>query len=97
MGLVARKPVFWDLPTTKAQTPAHTRSLVIAFVIRLMESIISRLATSKISIFWLVSVAVQAGLNITLSETPKTAFVATRPIYELLISSQSSGAISLSI
>ena len=34
-----------------------------------LENIISILAMSKISIFLLVSVAEQAGLNITLSET----------------------------
>ena len=54
-------------------------SLISTFVIRLLESIISRLATSKISIFLLVSVAEQAGFNLTLSETPKTGFVASRP------------------
>ena len=36
---------------TGADQPAHPRSLISAFVIRLLESIISRLATSKISIF----------------------------------------------
>ena len=39
-------------------------------VIHLLESIISILATSKISIFKLVTVAVEIGLNLTLSETP---------------------------
>ena len=34
-----------------ADQPAHPRSLISAFVIRLFESIISKLATSKISIF----------------------------------------------
>ena len=34
-----------------ADKPAHLRSLVSAFVVRLFESIISRLATSEISIF----------------------------------------------
>ena len=56
MGLDVRKP----------------RSLISALVIPLSESIISRLAMCKISIsiFKLVSVAEQAGLNLTLSETP---------------------------
>ena len=44
----------------------------MAFVISLFESIISRLAMSEISIFQLVSVDGQAGLILTLSETPKT-------------------------
>ena len=56
------------------------RSLISAFVIRFLESIVSKLATSKISIFYLVSVDKQAGLNLTLSETPKTGFLTTRPI-----------------
>ena len=36
---------------TGTDQPAHTRSLISAFVILLLESIISRLATSKISMF----------------------------------------------
>ena len=34
-----------------ADQPAHPRSLISAIVIRLLESIISKLATSEISIF----------------------------------------------
>ena len=45
----ARKPVFGGLRTTKAQTNLH--SLISAFVIRLLESIIPKLATSQITIF----------------------------------------------
>ena len=33
------------------EQPAHSRSLISAFVIRLLERIISRLATSEISLF----------------------------------------------
>ena len=72
---VARENLSSSLQTTKAQT-----SLNSAFVIRLLESIISKLDTREILFFYVVSVAEQAGLNITLSETPKTGFVATRPI-----------------
>ena len=36
---------------TGADQPAHARSPISAFGIRLLESIISRLATSEISIF----------------------------------------------
>ena len=58
----------------------HLHSLISVLVIRLLESIISRLAsklnaTSKISIFKQVSVAKQAGWNLALSETPKTGFL----------------------
>ena len=59
---------------------ADPRRPVYAFVIRLLESIISELASSKILIFQLVSVAEQAGLNLN-----KTSFVASRPIYILLL------------
>ena len=45
-----------------ADQPPHSRRLVSMFVIRFLESIISKLATSKISIFYLVSVAEQTGL-----------------------------------
>ena len=62
---------------TGADQPGHPRSLISAFVIPFLESIISRLALSEISIFY---VAEHAGLNLTLSETPKTGFVTTRPI-----------------
>ena len=49
---------------------------ICAFVIRLLESIISEFASSEILIFQLVTVAEQAGLNLN-----KTSFVASRPIF----------------
>ena len=69
MGLDARKPVCGGM-----------RSLISTFVIRVLKSTISKLATSEISFFYLGSVAEQACLNPTLSETPKTGFVATKLI-----------------
>ena len=80
MGLVARKPVWGFVNNKGADQPGHPRSLISASVIRLLESIISRLATSENSYFQLVSVADQAGLNLTFSEILKTVFLATRPI-----------------
>ena len=59
-----------------ADQTAHPRSLISAFVIRSLERIIYRLVTSEISIFYPVSLAEQAGLNLTLSETVKTGFLA---------------------
>ena len=53
-----------------ADQPAHPCILTSAFVIHLLETIISRLATSKISLFQLISVAEQAGLSCALLETP---------------------------
>ena len=46
------KTFLWGFANnTGADQPAHPRSLVSAFVIRFLESIISRLAMSEISIF----------------------------------------------
>ena len=64
-----------------ADQPAHPCRLISAFVIRSLESLISKVATSEISIVLLVSVAVETGLIFALSETPKTGFVASRPNY----------------
>ena len=69
---------------TGADQPAHPHSLISVFVIRFLESIICKLATGEISTFQLVSVAEETDLKIALSETPKTGFVATRPIYRCL-------------
>ena len=83
LGLDARKPVFGGLRTTKAQTSLRICTVLIGiFIIRFLESIISKLAISKISIFQLFSVAEQAGLNLPSSETPKTGFVASGLINE---------------
>ena len=71
-----RNPALGGLRTTKAQT-----SLCIkAFVIRLLEGIVSKLATSEVSIFQLVSAAEETGLSLASSDTSKTGFVPTRPI-----------------
>ena len=52
MGLDVRKSVLRGLRTTKgADHPGDLHSLISAFVIRLLESFISKLATSEISIF----------------------------------------------
>ena len=69
----------WFANNKGADQPVHYRSLIRAFVIRFLESIIPKFATSEISIFWLVFVAEETGLSLALSETPKTAFVASRP------------------
>ena len=66
---------------TGADQPALKRSLINAFVIRFLESFICKLATGEISIFYIVSVAEESGLNLALTETPKTGFLATRPKY----------------
>ena len=55
-------------------------SLISAYVIRLLEIIMHNLVTGEISIFYLVSVADETGLNLAQSYIPKTGFLATRPI-----------------
>ena len=81
MGHDTRKPAPWGFANNKgADRPGHQGRMISAFVIRLLESIISKLATGKISIFLLVSVATETNLRITLSETPKTGFVVSQPI-----------------
>ena len=75
MGLYATKPVFGGLRTTKAaDQPAHSCRLICAFAIRFLLSIISRLATSEISTFYLVSVAEQIGLNLAFFRNPEDWF-----------------------
>ena len=67
-----------------ADQPAHPRRLISAFFVDLLETIISKLSTSEISIFLLVTVAEKTGLSLGLSETQKTGFVASRPIWFLV-------------
>ena len=61
-----------------ADQPVHPHRLINAFVIYILESTISILATSEISIFLLVSVAEETGLSLALHETLKTGFVTSR-------------------
>ena len=63
-----------------ADQPAHLRSLISAFVVRCLASIIPVVAKSKISRLYLVPVAEQAGLSLTWSQTQKTGFLVTRLI-----------------
>ena len=67
---------------TDADKPAHPRSLISAFVILLLKSIIFRLTAGEISMFYLISVADEICFSLALSETRKTGFVTTRPNYE---------------
>ena len=61
MELDARKPVFRVCQQQRRNQLEHPHSLSSAFVIRFWESAISKLATSKISVYELVSVAEQTG------------------------------------
>ena len=84
MGLDAGKPFFLGGGANNkgADQPAHIRSLISTCVIRLLERIISGLATSKNSIFKLVPEAEETGLSVALSETQRTSFLATRHNYK---------------
>ena len=62
----------WFSNNKGTDQPALMRSLISAFVTRLLESFISRLAMTEISNFKLFSVDEQTGLNLTLSKTQKT-------------------------
>ena len=62
-----------------ADQPAHPCGLIGAFVIRFLESIIYKHALGEITTFLLVSVAKETVLNLALSKTPKTGFLATWP------------------
>ena len=65
------KTCLWEFANNKgADHPPNPLRLISAFVIHLLESIISQLASIKISIFKLVSVVEEAGLSLTLFESP---------------------------
>ena len=57
-----------------ADQPAHPRSLISAFIIRCLDSIISLDNIAEISRLQLASVAEQASLSLTWSETPEDTF-----------------------
>ena len=52
----------------------HPRSLISAFVVRCLDSIISLHSIAEISRLWLACVAGQAGLCLAWSETPEDTF-----------------------
>ena len=57
-----------------ADQPAHPRSLISAFIVRCLDSIIPLDSIAEISRLYLASVAVQAGLCLAWSETPEDTF-----------------------
>ena len=60
-----------------ANQPAHPRSLISAFVVRRLDSIMPLLAVAEISTPQPISSAEQAHLSLTWSQTPKTGFLVT--------------------
>ena len=57
-----------------ADQPAHPRSLISAFVVRCLDSVMSLVSVTKISSLMLASIAEQASLSLTWSETPEDTF-----------------------
>ena len=77
-----RKPVLTYANNKGEDQPAHQRSLISNFVVSCLDSIIPLVSISAISSLHLASVAAQAGLSLTSSQTPKTGFLMTRLIYQ---------------
>ena len=77
MGLDARK----SANNKGAEQPAHPRSLISAFLFAYWKE---KYMYLYFEIFllakFLFSVVEESGLSLTLSETPKTGFIASRPI-----------------
>ena len=69
MSRAMRKCVLFHMRTTKAQI-----SLISAFVVRCLDSVMSLVSVTKISSLMLASVAEQAGLSLTWSETSEDTF-----------------------
>ena len=76
MNQVMRKPVY--AICEQQDQPAHPRSLISAFVVRCLDSMIPLVSISDILSLYLASVAAQTGLCLTWSQTPKTGFLVTR-------------------
>ena len=57
-----------------ADQPAHPRSLISAFVVRCLDSVMSLVSVTEISSLMLASLAEQASLSLTWSETPEDTF-----------------------
>ena len=57
-----------------ADQPAHLRSLISTFVVHCLDNIIPLVSKSEISSLMLASVAEQASLSMTWSETPIDTF-----------------------
>ena len=57
-----------------ADQPARPRSLISAFVVRFIDSPMSLVSVTKVASLMLASVAEQASLSLTWSETPVDTF-----------------------
>ena len=66
-----------------ADQPAHPHSLISAYVVRCLGSMIPTLAKSKISGFELVSGPERTAWSLNMLQTPKTGFLVTWLIWHL--------------
>ena len=73
-----RKPVLPYANNKGTDQPARPRSLISAFVVRCLDSIIPLLGIAKISRSYLAFAAEQAILSLNWSKTPRTGFLMTR-------------------
>ena len=73
-----------------ADQPAHPRSLISAFVVRCLNSVIPLFAIAEMLRHLLVSSAEQTGLSLTWLKTPKTGFLMTRLISYYSLESEDS-------
>ena len=80
-----RKTVLSYANNKGADQPAHPRSLISAFVVRCVDSLIPMLAKTKLSRLYLytASAAEQAGLSRTWSQTQNPGLLMTWPILYL--------------
>ena len=81
MSLVMRKPVLCICENKDADQLHGHREAYQRLCFRNMDSTIPLLPKSEISSFYPSSVAIQPGLCLIWSETPKTSFLTTRFIY----------------
>ena len=78
------KTCLCHMQPTKAQISLYIRAVWSATVfIRFLDSIIPVVSTSKISSLYLASMAAQAGLSLTRSQTLNTGFLVMRPMYNV--------------
>ena len=77
---VMRKPVLAILEQQRCRSTWHPCSLISAFVVRCLDSIIP-----LVSSLYLASVAEQAGSSLTCSQTPKTGFLMTSLMLSVML------------
>ena len=69
-----RKCVMSYTDNKGADLPAHPRSLISAFVVPYLDSVMCLVSVTKVSSLMLASVAEQASLSLTWWETPEDRF-----------------------